>query len=197
VPTSFSVDDVVARLATHRLRAAGRGWHARCAVAVVLRQRDEPEVLLMQRAVHAGDRWSGHVSLPGGRHEAHDRDLLATAVRETREEVGVDLAAAGQPVGQLAPSWAMTRGLPRPMSITPFVFTVAAPVAIALGDEATAAFWLPLARAAAGALDDVYVHRVGPLAWKLPCWRHEGRVVWGLTFAMLRRLLAIVDDAAR
>jgi 8-oxo-dGTP pyrophosphatase MutT (NUDIX family) len=164
---------------------------------MVLRQREQPEVLLMQRGVRAGDRWSGHVSLPGGHHEARDRDLLATAIRETREEVGIDLSAAARPVGQLAPEWAMARGLPRPMTITPFVFTLTAPAAIALGDEATAAFWLPLATAAAGALDDLYLHRLGPLRWKLPCWRYQGRVVWGLTFAMLRRLLAVVDRPRR
>jgi len=187
----LTVDEIAARLEHHRARATPPVW-PRCAVAIILRQREQPEVLLMQRALRVGDRWSGHVSLPGGRREAHDVDLLATAMRETREEVGIDLSTAARPLGRLAPAWAMTRGLPLPMTITPFVFTVVAPVAIALGDEATAAFWLPIDAAAAGALDDVYVHRVGPLTWKLPCWRHEGRVVWGLTFAMLSRLLALV-----
>jgi 8-oxo-dGTP pyrophosphatase MutT (NUDIX family) len=191
LPTALTVEDVAARLAHHRARTATRLW-PRCAVAVILRQRAHPEVLLMQRAIRAGDRWSGHVSLPGGRHEAHDVDLLATAIRETREEVGIDLATTARPLGQIAPAWAMTRGLPLPMTVTPFVFAVAAPVTIALGDEATAAFWLPIDAAAAGALDDIYVHRTGPLAWKLPCWRHEGRVVWGLTFEMLSRLFALV-----
>ena len=31
----------------------------------------------------------------------------------------------------------------------------------------------------------------GPLPMKLPCWRYEGRVVWGLTYKMLDQLLDV------
>ena len=55
----------------------------RAAVAAVLRfDRDAAELLLMRRAERDGDRWSGQVSMPGGREEAADADLVATAVRE-------------------------------------------------------------------------------------------------------------------
>jgi 8-oxo-dGTP pyrophosphatase MutT (NUDIX family) len=145
----------------------------------------------MQRAVRRGDRWSGHVSFPGGREEPGDPDLLATAIRETREEVGVDLASA-RLLGRLAPRRAVAQGLPLPMTITPFVFAVDGSIEVTTGGEATAVFWLPLEAAASGALDDVHPYRLGPLVWKFRCWRHEGRVIWGLTFEMLRSLLAIV-----
>ena len=95
----------------------------RAAVSVLLRYRDgEPEVLLMRRAEHEGDRWSGHVSFPGGREEDHDPTLRATAVRETREEVGIDLDATARAIGQLDAVRAIARGKILPMSITPFVF---------------------------------------------------------------------------
>jgi 8-oxo-dGTP pyrophosphatase MutT (NUDIX family) len=161
-------------------------------VAVVLRHIERLEVLLMQRTVRAGDRWSGHVSLPGGGEEPTDVDLRATAIRETREEVGIDLTTSGDLLGQLAPAWAVARGVPLPMSITPFVFALARPVEIALGSEATSAFWLPVDAAASGALSAVYPHRLGPFTWKLPCWRYQDQTVWGLTFEMLRNLLVVV-----
>src|SRR5262245_15848363 len=48
---------------------AGAGVR-RAAVAAILRWRgDEPEILLMERAQRDGDRWSGQVSMPGGREE--------------------------------------------------------------------------------------------------------------------------------
>ena len=55
-------------------------------------QDGDAEVLFIKRAGREGDRWSGHVALPGGGRDPTDLDDLATAVRETGEEVGLDLA---------------------------------------------------------------------------------------------------------
>lgn len=54
-------------------------------------QEGDPEVLFIKRASRKGDRWSGHVALPGGGRDAEDADDLTTAIRETREEIGLDL----------------------------------------------------------------------------------------------------------
>ena len=62
----------------------------RAAVAIVLHLDPEEqgtEVLLMKRVERQGDPWSGQISLPGGRFEPEDPDLLATAIRETEEEL--------------------------------------------------------------------------------------------------------------
>src|SRR5262245_20450978 len=119
----LTIDRIADRLARHQARQAPRLWK-RSAVAVVLRHGEGPEILLMQRAIRARDRWAGHGSLPGGGEEPSDVDLRATAIRETREEVGIDLTKSARFLGRLAPVWAMARGLPRPMSVTPFVFAL-------------------------------------------------------------------------
>lgn len=54
-------------------------------------QKGDPEVLFIKRAGRAGDRWSGHIALPGGKRDPDDDSDLAAAIRETREEVGLDL----------------------------------------------------------------------------------------------------------
>ncbi|EXJ93693.1 hypothetical protein A1O1_02085 [Capronia coronata CBS 617.96] len=54
-------------------------------------QQGDPELLFIKRAGRAGDRWSGHTALPGGKRDPEDADDLAAAVRETREEIGLDL----------------------------------------------------------------------------------------------------------
>ena len=54
-------------------------------------QRGEPEVLFIKRASRDGDRWTGHVALPGGKREFGDPDDRAVSVRETLEETGLEL----------------------------------------------------------------------------------------------------------
>lgn len=51
----------------------------------------DAEVLFIKRAGRAGDRWSGHIALPGGKRDPTDDSDVAAAIRETREEVGLDL----------------------------------------------------------------------------------------------------------
>ena len=51
----------------------------------------DAEILFIKRAARVGDRWTSHVALPGGKREPDDVDDKMTAVRETWEEVGLDL----------------------------------------------------------------------------------------------------------
>ncbi len=183
---------VTTRLAAHTPRdPSDLLVRSRAAVAAILRFGRGAEVLLIQRAEHPGDRWSGHVSMPGGRQDDGDRDLLATAIRETREEVGVDLAGAAH-LGRLAATRAIAKGKVLPMTITPFVFHLAVDAPITLNREATASFWFPLDRAATGELDAKYDYKLGPLQLQLDCWKWEDRTVWGLTFEMLKALIDVV-----
>lgn len=54
--------------------------------------RPDVEVLFIRRAHNPKDRWSGQVAFPGGRHAPEEGDLDC-AVREVREEVGLDVAS--------------------------------------------------------------------------------------------------------
>jgi len=51
----------------------------------------DPEVLFIKRAARTGDKWNGHVALPGGKRDPEDEDDETTAAREALEEVGIDL----------------------------------------------------------------------------------------------------------
>lgn len=195
--------DFLHRLAAHRPPPAERLPARRAAVAAVLRV-DEADastdgcgvihVLLMRRVEHPRDPWSGHVSFPGGTQEPGDADLLATAVRETHEEVGIDLSADARLICPLAPITAMGRGVALDMDITPFVFVLERPRPLRVNDEVAHAFWFPLARAAAGEFDADYPYVHGRITRVLPCWRFDDQVVWGLTYRMLHDLLRIARD---
>jgi hypothetical protein len=55
-------------------------------------QHGDPEVLFIKRAARKGDRWTSHIAFPGGRRDPEDADDRAAAIRETAEEVGIDLS---------------------------------------------------------------------------------------------------------
>jgi 8-oxo-dGTP pyrophosphatase MutT (NUDIX family) len=167
-------------------------------VAAIL--RDSPrgtEVLLIERAPREGDPWSGHMALPGGRYSTADRDLCATAIREVREEVGIDLERHGRLIGRLPDLDAVARARRTGLVIAPFVF--------AIDDEAHAhgaltvdprevaeALWAPLVPLAQPeAVQTMRYEREG-LSLDLPCWRVDGHVVWGLTYRMLESLFEII-----
>jgi 8-oxo-dGTP pyrophosphatase MutT (NUDIX family) len=109
-------------------RLEGRAPHVvdlrdarRAAVAVTLAPGpEELEVLLIRRAEHEGDPWSGHMAFPGGHHDPTDPTLAATAERETLEEVGIDLARHGRLVSRLDEVQAQARGSALDMVVTPF-----------------------------------------------------------------------------
>ena len=83
---------------------------ARAAVALILREGARGlEILFIRRAEHPHDPWSGQMAFPGGRAEPGEEDLRATAVRETAEEIGVDLETAAQCLGILDEVRAMAR----------------------------------------------------------------------------------------
>ena len=184
---SALIDHLAARIHVRDTRVPGDGAR-RAAVAAVIDDAPEgPRVLLMRRTERASDPWSGHVSLPGGRFEPSDADLLATAIRETREELAVDLASA-RLLGNLDTLHPRSAG-PIGMEVTPFVFVATAPIAPTTGAEAAAVFWLPLALAASGALDSSYAHPASGMAF--PSWTHEGYTIWGLTMRILGTIVEL------
>ena len=155
------------------------------AVALVVRGRVDLEVLIIKRAQRESDPWSGHMALPGGRRDASDTSLLHTAVRETREETGVDLDALGAHLGRLVEVRPLSASLPR-ISIAPHVFGAPAetPARVASG-EVEAVHWVPLAALRhPAALDEVEIPLPGG-SRRFPCLRVADDVVWGLTYRIL------------
>jgi 8-oxo-dGTP pyrophosphatase MutT (NUDIX family) len=161
------------------------------AVAVVLCDGDEGlEVLFIHRAVREGDTWSGQIAFPGGRKELGDADLLATAIRETREEIGVDLAGAER-LGPLDDLYPRTPVLP-PVVVRPFVFSLPTRPPITLSNEVQDAFWV-----ACSAFDDPSVRRDVTITHRgvtrvFPAYVLGDRTIWGMTERILTPLVALV-----
>ncbi|GMV12635.1 MAG: hypothetical protein AMXMBFR56_08590 [Polyangiaceae bacterium] len=164
------------------------GKHA--AVAAVLRAGPTgAEVLLIRRAEHERDPWSGHMAFPGGRFDPEDAHLLATARRETLEEVGLDLERSAELLGALEPLPAVARGRRVGLTIAPFVFELLGSVELRPNHEVVEALWAPLSGLARGEGRAKVDYVLDGQKLELPAWDVEGRVVWGLTYRMLDSLL--------
>jgi 8-oxo-dGTP pyrophosphatase MutT (NUDIX family) len=161
------------------------------AVAAVLRDLGQgAEVLLIRRATHARDPWSGHMAFPGGRHDPTDPDLLHTAVRETREEVGLDLTRDAELLGRLELLPAIARGRAVGLTIAPYVFALERQVPLAKNHEVEEALWAPLSPMLAGTLAATHRYELDGVPMEFPAYDVEGRIVWGLTYRMLESLFS-------
>ena len=199
----MSLDDLlanrdVARLAHALQQTPGKPVEpeAHCtwaAIAVTLRMgpSGEPELLMIKRAEHAGDPWSGHVACPGGRMEPGDADLAATAIRETHEETGVDLGRVGRILGTLDDLYPRTPLLPT-IVIRPFVAAAPSALEITASGEVASWFWVPLSAvrdARAWGTNSVVVRGA---ARQERTFTYREHLVWGLTERVLRQLVQLV-----
>ncbi len=158
------------------------------AVLVLLRPAGEGlEVLLGKRVRRTEDPWSGQISLPGGHRHDDDPSLLETAVRETREEVQVDVHGTAEVLGHLAPR---SPGNVPTMLVVPFVALASAPLRPHPGPEMEALFWVPLADLPPSWGRTTVQTRVGEL--RVPAFLWKDRVIWGLTYRILEELLVLV-----
>jgi len=146
-------------------------------------------VLLVRRAERLGDPWSGHVVLPGGRRQSGDLDDRATAIRETREEVDVDLATRGEWLGALDP--VRPRRLAVPLIVAPQVFAVHPHTEAHPNDEIAAAIWVPVdeLRDPAARAERVWK------AERHPALRCRGLEIWGMTLRVLEAFLHLWNRA--
>jgi 8-oxo-dGTP pyrophosphatase MutT (NUDIX family) len=164
------------------------------AIALVLRAAEsgEPELLMIKRAEHEHDPWSGHVACPGGRMDPTDRDLEHTAIRETWEETGVDIAQNGRVLGTLDDISPRTPTLPK-LIIRPFVAVVNPDVSIIASLEVAEAFWVPLSvirTTTAWGRAMVRIRGVGEREENV--FQHGDYVVWGLTHRALNQFLELL-----
>jgi 8-oxo-dGTP pyrophosphatase MutT (NUDIX family) len=154
------------------------------AVSLVLVEGPEgAEILLIKRAERADDPWSGQIAFPGGRRNTRDRDLLATAVRETREETGVELAAAER-LGVLDDLAPLAATLP-PVIVRPFVFALRRRPVLTTNAEVQRAFWVALARLSEPAVRSQVTLQLSDGERTLPAYRLGEDIIWGMTERIL------------
>lgn len=155
------------------------------AVALVLHAGDDGlEALFIKRATRTGDPWSGQIALPGGRRHEGENSLLFTAMRETCEEIGLDLAVHGELLGELDELRPRNPYLP-PIIVRPYVFAIRARPTLVHSEEVAESFWAPLRHVFdPGRRREVTIDiRGGQL--QRPAIMIDEHVIWGMTDSIL------------
>jgi 8-oxo-dGTP pyrophosphatase MutT (NUDIX family) len=195
--TQLDCDTIQARLAEERSddRLALRegpwlrgGSPRRAAVLLPLYQRQgEWHLLFIRRAEHESDYHSGQVGFPGGGHEPGDASCTETALREAREEIGLDPGKV-RLLGELPPFHTVSGFL-----VTPVVGCIPWPQPLHPdAREVARIFSIPLAWLALPGNHRVrpYPHEDHPEVRELVFFeRYDGELLWGVSGRITLNLL--------
>ena len=164
-------------------------------VAIILKGRAPYlELLFIRRAERTGDTFSGHMAFPGGVKEEADQDILSTAIRETLEEIGLDLHKDGELIGRFDDYKPVTPSANH-FIVSPFIFYINKPnvTLIKNPDEVEDAIWirldklkklLPSSKRTANRFNREYQDYV---------FDHEGYRIWGMTGKILYSFITTID----
>jgi len=170
----------------------------KAAVLIPLLRKDEDwHVLFIRRSHRDGDRHSGQVAFPGGKHEADDASIRHTALREAEEEIGLDQRRV-EVLGELSPYLTISD-----YRIHPFVSIIPWPLDLTAQDsEVARIFSMPLAWLRD---EDNYYLKIPENRASLPARvprrtpavyynTYDGELLWGATARMTLTLLKALDD---
>jgi 8-oxo-dGTP pyrophosphatase MutT (NUDIX family) len=164
-------------------------------VALILRDTDSgTEVLMMQRAKHERDPWSGQMSFPGGKIEASDDSSKSAAIREAQEEVGVELTDDDY-LGRLDDLCGLKVNGVFSVHVRCFVFKPTQDIILNANHEVAELVWLPLAF-----LEDPYnayafTHPKDP-SLSMPSVMIDNskeQILWGMSLRMIMNLYSLLD----
>ena len=158
----------------------------RAGVAVIIRPDDH--VCMIRRAVKENDYWSGHMGFPGGREELQDGELLQTAIRETKEEIGVDIHPE-QCMGRLS-----DLNHPR-LQVAAFVFRSEVDLEFTLEEsEVAEVYWLPLSRFTDTAHRGIRSATYKGQEYEAPVVHIGTADVWGISLRFIEDLIRRLDS---
>lgn len=195
---SLSADEIRTRLhaqnsTTYDVPPELLGDDAREAAVLVpfLRIDEAWHILYIRRAHFEGDRHSGQVAFAGGKRDAGDSDLLATALREAEEEVGIAPADI-EVLGHINHHHTISE-----FQVRPYIAVLPWPYELALDDvEVARAFTMPLAWLAqeSNYRSEQRQHPDSKRPWPVVYYDlYDGEMLWGATARMTLSLIEVLS----
>lgn len=153
---------------------------SKLAAVMIIVFGSEPMILMTERPVtmnyHAGE-----ISFPGGTWEKKDGDLLGTAIRETREELGFEISKSTV-IGQLKPVTTLNSGF----KISPFIAILDVLPPIVPNSEIASVLRIPLPSLLKTIEDDKDPLHQSIL--EMYTFKFENHLIWGASARMLKQI---------
>jgi len=189
-----SIEEIACILSAHPPEPLpGAGYH-KAAVLIPLISKAEAgdyNCLLTQRTDFV-EHHKGQVSFPGGAVDGTDRDIVATALREAEEEVGIDPAAV-RVLGRLGEI-----RTPSGFIITPVVGYLPQPPHLRLGhSEVAEAFTAPLSFFADQANMTTRQRTIEGISRDVFYYFYGEFTIWGITALIIRNFIGVLENAQR
>ena len=184
-PTAVQIASQLASRVPHRL--AGR-HSGRAAVLMPIWERKQALYFLLTQRTETVETHKGQISFPGGMRDSEEEPLVQTALRETREEIGLPESQI-RILGQFDDYLSSTD-----LIVTPFVGWVSPPLELSPSpEEVEEILEVPWSLFGDPALcrtetlrrlgQDILVYH----------YDFQGRDVWGLTARIIRDFLHLID----
>lgn len=186
------VEAIRARLSQYEAKDLEDGGLPRAAVLITLYERDDEHHVLLTVRTELVEHHKAQISFPGGAADPEDADLVATALRETDEEIGVRPEHIDV-LGRLDDILTISNFI-----VTPYIGRVTEPAPYPFAPntfEVAEILEVPL-----GHLHDPANTLTEPAPWRdrmvpPPAYRFGHHIIWGATARMLRQFLKVAEGA--
>jgi len=165
------------------------------AVAIILRDTQQStEFLMMQRAHHKDDPWSGQMSFPGGKLDPQDHNHKSAAIREAYEEVGIRLNERDY-IGQIDDVYGLKANGVFSVHVGCYVFKVNEPISLTANEEVADMVWVACEHLndTGNALDFYHPHNEQLKMPAVSINPNKAQILWGLSLRMLLNLYNVID----
>jgi len=180
-------DDLRKALSSKILPEAKQNEQTKLASVLVVIYGSEPTIIMTERPktmnLHAGE-----ISFPGGTWKQDDYDLLETALRETREEIDLDVSRQ-QIIGQLKPVTTLNSGF----TITPFVSIVPKIPKLEPNSEIETILHIPMFPFFKTIEDDKdHAHKS---IQEMYTFRYQNHLIWGASARIIKQMMTRLSES--
>lgn len=180
------LDDLKSLLSTPINPQINNNENYRLASVLVVIYGKNPFVVMTEKPKHMKFH-AGEISFPGGKLDPSDSDLLETALRETREEIGLNITR-DQVIGQLEPVVTLNSGF----LILPFVSVVDDIPKLTANTEVEKIFHIPLESfLKTAAVDPDPTHN---LIQEMYTFEYQNQIVWGASARILKQIQNLLQS---
>ncbi|MBM2819436.1 MAG: hydrolase [Nitrosarchaeum sp.] len=142
---------------------------------------DDPIIVMTEKPKHL-KLHAGEISFPGGKFESTDSDLLDTALRETREEIGLRISK-NQVIGQLEPVMTLNSSF----MILPFVSIVDEITSLSANSEVERIFHIPLKPFLKTMNNDPNPDHTR--IQEMYTFEYKNKIIWGASARILKQIV--------